>query len=168
MRDTTRAHFEPRSPHMGTATPASPDPNPTAGCSPSPFHPPPPSPRCLGGRFKPRQALKPSLLQSLSRRSRERGAAFTFLPRAHLSAELSAAPVIGPRRSLVLGVNTAESEKTRAEPSPGASRSAQGSVAGGGTGGKPVSPHPVPYIPAATPKASPWDGCGGALGHFWG
>lgn len=65
------------------------------------------------------------------------GAAFTFLLRAHLSAELSAAPVIGPRRSLVLGVNTAEPEKTRAKPSPGASSKAAKYQHARGRGGMP-------------------------------
>lgn len=81
------------------------------------------------------------------------GAAFTFLPRAHLSAELSAAPVIGPRRSLVLGVNTAESEKTRAEPSPGASSKAakyQRTL-----GRMPSLPPASPAPPTANPEKPP-------------
>lgn len=80
------------------------------------------------------------------------GAAFTFLPRAHLSAELSAAPVIGPRRSLMLGVNTAESEKTRAEPSLGASSKAAKYQRTRGAGGYPASP---PSPPAVNPEKPP-------------
>lgn len=89
----------------------------------------------------------PTLSQRSCRRGRERGAAFTFLPRAHLSAELSAVPVIGPRRSLVLGVNTAESEKTRAELRPGPSHSTQGSGARGGVGGHLAAPPSHPRVP---------------------
>ena len=88
------------------------------------------------------------------------GAAFTFLPRAHLSAELSAAPVIGPRRSLVLGVNTAESEKTRAEPSPGASSKAAKYQRTRGGDAQPPPCLPVTPLPR-TPK-SPRLGCSAA------
>lgn len=93
------------------------------------------------------------------------GAAFTFLPRAHLSAELSAAPVIGPRRSLVLGVNTAESEKTRAEPSPGASSKAAKYQRTRGVGGMPSLPPPPPSspsLPAMNPEKSPGRMLGGS------
>lgn len=108
------------------------------------------------------------------------GAAFTFLLRAHLSAELSAAPVIGPRRSLVLGVNTAESEKTRAELSPGASSKAAKYQRTRGVGGMPSLPPPrFPITPCYEPRKVPgkdarWQrrspasqGYGDAVGCCW-
>lgn len=87
------------------------------------------------------------------------GATFTFLPRAHLSAELSAAPVIGPRRSLVLGVNTAESEKTRAEPSPGASSKAAKHQHARGA----QPPPRLPIAPCSKPQKTPGEGCSAAV-----
>lgn len=85
------------------------------------------------------------------------GSAFTFLLRAHLSAELSAAPVIGPQRSLVLGVNTAESGKTRAEP--GAPSKAAEHQHAHGRG----DAHPPLCIPSLNPRTPPREGCSEAV-----
>ena len=136
---------------------------------------PHPSPAAPHPVWDPMGSRSGSFLRDLASPSRQRGlslpmpppaklatrpgAAFAFLPRAHSSAELSAAPVIGPRRSPVLGVNTAESEKTRAEPSPGASGEAAKPQRAGGAArcpGSPSPPAPNPEKPAGRML------CGGA------